>query len=227
MKCVVLCAGKGTRFGRHGSKSVTDVEGQALIHHVLDYWKKYFDEFVVIINENGQDLVNYISKTGFKVDFVVQKEINGIAGAIKQVQHMVGDRFAVVLGDCFFSGDFEPETLNEVGFGMIKSDQETISKNFSVEIEGGYAKKLIEKPQNPETEFCGTGFYIFDSSVFQHIDEFMKMDRKEYDITAVMQMMINNGIKLKPYVLNGNYINMNYPEDLEKIKTIIRRLKNK
>lgn len=217
MKCVVLCAGKGTRFGSRGSKIMVDVNGKPMIHRVLDFWKNYFDEFIIVINENGKDIMDYTKTLGLKIEYAVQKEPNGIAGAIKLVKPMVNDKFAVVLGDCFFSGEFEKKAFDEMGFGIVKADRETISKNFSVVMEK-YAQKLIEKPQNPETDICGTGFYVFDENVFPSIDEYMNSPMKEYDITGVMQMMIDNGHKFGPFLLNGTYVNMNTPEEFEKVK---------
>ncbi|MEE9322964.1 MAG: hypothetical protein V3U72_00310, partial [Candidatus Aenigmarchaeota archaeon] len=45
--------------------------------------------------------------------------------------------------------------------------------------------------------------------------------RNEIEITDVMQKMIDSGITLKPVKLKGKYINVTYPEDLEKARRVL------
>jgi len=224
MKCVILCAGKGTRLGAENTpKPLYKIKGKPILYYIIKFWKKFTNDFIFVVGYKKEMIIDFVKKLPINAEYVEQKELKGIAHATHLTKYKVTERFIVVLGDCICSGNFIFPKKMENGFGMIKTnDINTIRNSFSVEVENGVAKKLIEKPSEPKTNLCGMGFYFFTKKVFEYISMTSpsKM-RNEIEITDVMQKMIDSGEILKPVVLEGRYINITYPEDIKKAKKII------
>ncbi|MEE9323468.1 MAG: nucleotidyltransferase family protein, partial [Candidatus Aenigmarchaeota archaeon] len=168
IKCVVLCAGRGTRLGAEDKpKPLYEVNGKPILFHVIDFWKQFTNDFVFVVGYEKEMVIEFVKTLPINAEFVVQKELKGIAHAIYLTKDLITERFIVVLGDCICTGNFIfPENL-ENGFSMFETDDvNAISNSFSVELENGVAKRLVEKPKNPKTNLCGMGFYFFTKEVF-------------------------------------------------------------
>ena len=48
--------------------------------------------------------------------------------------------------------------------------------------------------------------------------------RNEIEITDVIQNMIDGGEKIKPALFRGDYLNITYPEDLQKAESLLRKI---
>ncbi|MFO7792424.1 MAG: sugar phosphate nucleotidyltransferase [Candidatus Saliniplasma sp.] len=219
-KCVVLCAGKGTRLRPHSEKIpkvLLPVDGEPILSHVVDYWSKYTDDFVFVVGYEKEKVIDFAQELPVNAEFVEQKELNGIADALTYTEDLVNDKFLVVLGDCYMDGEFEmPEEINQ-GIGVIKTeDEEEIKQNYSVQIEGDTVDKVVEKPSQIVNDLCGMGLYLFQKKLFDYIPMTPQSDlNNTVEITDVIQTMADHGEEIKPLHFDGEYINVNTPRDLK------------
>ena len=71
-------------------------------------------------------------------------------------------------------------------------------KRFGVaELEEGSDCKVLsieEKPKNPKSNFCVTGLYVYDNTVFNYIKNLTPSDRGELEITDVNNFYVRDGL---------------------------------
>ncbi len=226
LKCVVLCAGKGIRILPHSEeipKVMLQLNEKPIIGHVIDYWKKYTNDFIFIVGYRKEQVINYVKKLPINSTFVEQKNIRGIADAISHVENLVSENFIVVLGDCICDGSFNFSKEMEQGVGVWETKNlNDIKQSYSIELEEKFLNKVVEKPIEIPNNCCGMGFYFFNNKVFEYISQTPASElRNEIEITDVIQNMINKGEKIKPVFFEGNYLNITYPNDLKKAEEII------
>lgn len=223
MKCVVLCAGKGTRMGDDIPKVLVPINGKPLLHHVVGMWETSVEEFIFVIGYKGIEIIKLLPKNSI---YVFQDSQRGIADAILRAEPLIDNEdFVVALGDCVQKGRWKiPSTPAELGIGVWETDNlDAIKSSYSVEIKEGYVSKVIEKPKELINNYCGMGTYFFDRRVFDYIRKTpISSLRNEVEITDTIQLMVNSGEKITPIFFRGEYLNVTYPEDIQKAEEILR-----
>jgi dTDP-glucose pyrophosphorylase len=219
-KCVVVCGGRGSRLAPYAPntpKSLIRVGEYTILELLLGYWRVHARRFVFILNQDKEDLLAEVVRLG--IDHEVVEETGpplGIANALMQARNRVGQRFVVVLGDCLCTGSFSVPRGAEMGFGVARSvDAQTISQNYSVEVSGERVTRVVEKPTRPPNDLCGTGFYFFTPAIFDAIGTTAPSSRNTVELTDAIQKAVAGGVAVSPFYLDGIYINLNYPQDVE------------
>jgi glucose-1-phosphate thymidylyltransferase len=226
LQCVILCAGRGKRMEPNSSvrpKVLEEVGGRPAIAHVIDYWTRFADEFVFIVGYRKEMVIEYASSLPIKSRFIEQGEPKGIAHAIMQAEGAVSDRFVVALGDCLCKGEFIFPQAMDQGVGVWKTaNEKDITQSYSIELDGPFLKRVKEKPSVVENNLCGMGFYFFRKKVFDYIRETPPSAlRNEVEITDVIQRMIDSGEEIRPLWFDGEYINITFPDDVERAERLL------
>jgi len=229
MKCVILCAGKGTRMRFGIPKVLLKVNGKTLLAYITLQWSGLIDGYVIVVSKENERL---IMENSGKAEFVVQKQRKGIADAILQAEPHIDNNFLVTLGDCLFNGEFNWEGAPSLGIGVWQTDNLVeINKSYLVEVVNGLVTKVTEKPNVHPADVdgplnCGMGIYFLDRRVFDYIRKTppsaLYSLRSEVGITEVLQTMIDAGEKIVPIWFRGKYINVTYPEDLMKAEEVMK-----
>ena len=217
IRCVIMSGGKGSRFGSVGAhKSMTEVEGKPILGHVIDYWRVFTDDFIFVVKNGKEPLVEFISELPIKAQFVEPASLKGIADGLKYVEPLIDSPFIVVLGDCFCSGNFDFSREFDYGIGVLPNAKpEQIHRNYAVSVEDGRVISVEEKPEQVNNNLCGMGFYFFQPDVFDYIRKTAPSARSnELEITDVLQTMIDTGVDLRAVMLNGAYVNINTQDEL-------------
>jgi len=224
-KCVVLCAGKGDRLSSvyvEKPKVMIEIRDRPILSYVIDYWKNFTNDFIFVVKFKREQIITFIKKLPINSQFIEQKELKGIADAVLYVKDKVSWRFIVVLGDCLCKGHFNfPEDM-EQGVGVWETENvEDIKQSYSIEIKSNLIVKVEEKPKKAFNNLCGMGFYFFDKKVFNYIKLTKPSKlRNEIEITDVIQNMIEAGEEITPVFFQGDYLNINHSEDVEKTEGI-------
>ena len=222
MKCIILCAGKGSRMGGGLPKALLPIKGKPLFRHVMEMWETSVDGFIFVVGHRWEEVVNTLPS---EAEYVVQNPQRGIADAILQAERLTyGEPFVVALGDCVQRGEWIlPEVPIEIGVGVWETDdQELIRRSNSVEIDKGCICRVVEKPKEAPNNYCGMGTYFFDNRVVEYIKKTpVSSLRGEVEITDTIQLMILSGERITPVFFNGEYLNVTYPEDLQKAEELL------
>jgi len=223
LKCVVLCAGKGTRilpYSKDVPKVMLELDSRPILSYVIDYWKQFINDFIFVVGFKKEQVIDYVKKLTIHSAFVEQKELRGIADAVNHIKNNVSGNFILVLGDCLCEGMFNFPEKMELGVGVWEtSNFEDIKRSYTIEITNDVINRVVEKPKEVPNNLCGMGFYFFNPKVFDYIKITPPSElRNEIEITDVIQNMINGGETIKPIFFNGNYFNITFPEDIIKVE---------
>lgn len=224
--CAVLCGGRGSRlFPRTltTQKSLIEVAGRPILWHVIRFWSQFARRFVFVVKHRKEDVVEYVGGLGLDAQFCEPEQLTGIADGVRQVRGLVGPRFIVVLGDCICTGHFRFPRPLEQAVGVVPTDRpDDIRRSYSVELAGDHLARVVEKPTVLPNNLCGTGFYFFDQRVFDSIERVQPSAvRNEKEITDVVQLMVDSGERVSAAYLQGGYVNINLPADLDRAAAIL------
>ena len=228
---VILAAGDGSRmqpFSEKMPKPLLPICNKPLIEHQIEYMKEIgIKNIIILIGSNGYIIVDNISsgeKYGVNIKYIEQKERLGIAHAVGKLEPHIKNPFLLFLGDIFFVTEdisktvdlFQEKNLNAVLATKIEKDKAEIKKNFSViEDKEGFVKKVIEKPRYIENNIKGCGIYLFDLHIFDAIRRTPRTAiRDEYEITDSIQILIDDGFRVKTCNIIEEDINLTYPKDI-------------
>lgn len=216
MKVIVPVAGIGTRLRPHthtAPKGLLHVAGKPILGHILDALKQVkITEMIFIVGFMGDQIVEYVNKNHkFKSRFIYQKELKGLGYAIWLARSEIknDEPVLIVLGDTIFEADLSP--VLEGKFDALGTKRVEDPRRFGiVEMEKGFARKLVEKPDKPTSNLAVVGvYYITSTEAFKEsLGEIIKkriMTKNEYQLTDALQLMIDKGVKFRTFEITGWY----------------------
>lgn len=225
-KCVILCAGKGSRLlplSETTHKAMLKIAGKPILGHVIDYWRAYTDDFVFVVHYRKEDIIDYVGSLSIKAEFIELEELRELAYSLRSAARAnLTDNFIVALGDCLNKGDFRfPDEL-DFGVGVWPtSEHYHIKRSYSVDFEGDIVRKLVEKPTEIINNICGMGSYFFNKKIFDYIDKTPPSAlRNQIELTDAIQKAVEEGEKVKVVEFIGHYININDQEDLKRAEEL-------
>jgi len=228
---IILAGGKGSRmypFSEHHPKCILPICNRPLMEYQITMMKDLgIEEIVIVIGHYGFDVVRIMGngeKYGVKLYYVDQGKTLGIAHALGKLESHVNKPFLLFLGDIFFITDSLEPMIEEFGKGdtnavlatKVEQDVDAIKRNFSViDDDDGFVKRVIEKPRHPLNNIKGCGLYLFDLHVFDAVRRTPRTAaRDEYEITDSIQILIDDGFKVRNINVIREDLNLTFPDDL-------------
>lgn len=214
---IIPVAGVGTRLRPHthtAPKVMLQVAGKPMIGHILDELKQYdVEDITLVVGYLGDAICNYVTKVyDFKFNFVTQSELMGLGHAIWMTGDLyreASDPLLVILGDTIFDADFKTIIGSDANWIGVKEVDDP--RRFGiVELDDGRIRAMVEKPERPATNLAIVGIYYFTDGrmLFQCLDEIVSSGKKtkgEYQLTDALQMMLDRGSVMRPFVIDGWY----------------------
>lgn len=235
MKGVILAGGNGRRLG-----PITDVTNKHLLA-VYDKPMIYYP-LQTLIDAGIKDIL-IISGRDFAGGFLrllgsgkqfncrlwyeVQEEAGGIAQALGLAESFVdGDNCAVILGDNIYEdnlADAVKKFDKNKGAEIFLKDVDDAQRFGVAELDGDKIIGIEEKPKNPKSKYAVTGFYMYDSSVFDVIKALKPSGRGELEITDVNNYYIEKGLMRGTFV-KGDWTDAGTFESLYRANRIARKI---
>lgn len=208
MKGIVLAGGNGTRMfplTKSVSKQLLGVYDKPAIYYPLSILMLAdVREIALIVNPHEKqafvDLLGDGSQYGVKFDYLVQNEPKGIADAYNVAKdYLEGDSSMMILGDNFFYGYELPKRIrkaidNNMGstvFAMQVKDPKRFGV-LDIKDPNLPPRGIVEKPQNPPSNWAVTGLYIFDENVSKFVGDLKPSARGELEITELLDIYLRN-----------------------------------
>ncbi len=204
MKGVILAGGTGSRLfpsTKVTNKHLLPVFDRPMIYYPIQTLKNSGVRDILIITSatNAGDFLRLMGSgkdLGVNLTFKVQDGSGGIAQALGLAESFAGnDSIAMVLADNIFESDFAADVINfRSGARIFIKKVEDPERFGVVEVdEVGIVRSVEEKPTLPKSDTVQTGFFLYDSKVFDMIREIRPSDRGELEITDVNKLYLERG----------------------------------
>lgn len=199
MKGIVLAGGLGTRLypiTKITNKHLMPVYNKPMIFYPIRTLVSAGVQEILVVTggNNAGDFLRILrngEEFGLKqLSYRYQEGEGGIAAALSLAETFAaGDAICVILGDNIYENSLRKsaDEFARIGKGArIHLKQVENPQRFGVPVmQDGRIIRIEEKPQNPQSNFAVTGFYMYDASVFEIIKTLKPSNRGELEITDV------------------------------------------
>ena len=221
MKGIILAGGSGTRLfpiTMVTSKQLLPVYDKPMIFYPLSTLMLAGIKDILIISTptdlpNFERLLGDGSSFGINLSYKVQPSPDGLAQAFILGEEFVGDdTCAMILGDNIFFGAGLSSYLRqaaddaEKGFATVFGYYVNDPERFGVVSfdEEGNAISIVEKPKDPQSNYCVTGLYFYDNSVIEKAKGLKPSARGELEITDLNILFLEEK-RLKVQLLSRGF----------------------
>jgi glucose-1-phosphate thymidylyltransferase len=233
VKGLVLSGGLGTRLRPltyTGAKQLVPIANKPVLFYAIeDLVEAGITDIAIVVGDTQAQIraaVGDGSRFGARVEYIVQDAPRGIAHGIKIARDFLGDeRFVLFLGDNFLREGIVPyveqfrrgDANAQILLYRVRNPQD-----FGVaELEDGRVTRVVEKPSDPPTDLAVIGIYMFDSHVFEVIENLKPSARGELEITDTIQGLIDGSRVVVPHVVSGWWIDTGKKDDMLEANRLI------
>lgn len=198
MKGIILAGGTGSRLSpltKVTNKHLLPIYNRPMIYFPIQTLVNAGITDIMIVSGKGHagqflELLQSGKEFGAHFSYGVQEEAGGIAQALSLCQDFAdNEKIVVMLGDNILEDDissavrdFEAQTSGAKIF-LKEVDN---PRSFGVaEIDGDKIVSIIEKPNDPKSNFAVVGLYMYDNQVWDAVKNLKPSGRGELEITDV------------------------------------------
>jgi glucose-1-phosphate thymidylyltransferase len=220
MKGVILAGGKGTRLyplTRITNKHLLPIYDRPMVTYAIEALVKAgVDELMLVTG--GTHAGEFLRLLGNgheygidRLSYGYQEEEGGIAEALGLAERFAdGEPIVVMLADNIVERSLRPavdrfRAQSDGGLILLSqvSEPEHLRHLGVPELDGeGRIARIVEKPDDPPSEFAVTGIYFYDAAVFEIIPHLERSARGELEITDVNNWYVEQG-RMSYEVLEG------------------------
>jgi bifunctional UDP-N-acetylglucosamine pyrophosphorylase/glucosamine-1-phosphate N-acetyltransferase len=228
MKAVVLAAGEGTRMWPLAitkPKHLLSIAGRPIISSIIKAIAECgIKEVLMVVGFKGeliQEALGDGGTYGIKIEYLRQHKRTGTASALRVAQDGVGkEPFLAMYGDLWanvssIGGVIEKSRECSRVMGVVQMPNP--SEYGVVELKGDRVVRIHEKPSGRKaTEaWVNTGMYVLDDQVFQAIEETSRSKRNEYELTASLQRLLDQGQDIRAATIDRrDWMDVGRPWDI-------------
>jgi glucose-1-phosphate thymidylyltransferase len=238
MKGIILAGGTGSRIfplSKVTNKHLLPVGRYPMIYYPIIKLKEagIKEIFIVTGKEHAGAIVNLLGsgyEFGLNFTYRIQDHAGGIAQALGLAAGFVGsDRCVVLLGDNIFEDSITTHvkefSKQKEGARIFIKEVEDPERYGVAQVKDNRIISIMEKPQNPMSNYCVTGIYMYDSTVFDIIKTLKPSDRGELEITDVNNEYFRRG-QLTYSTLVGWWTDAGTFESLAKANYLAQKIDN-
>ena len=226
MKALITSGGRGTRLRpltHTQNKHLIPIANKPILHYAIEYAVEAGITEIGIVHGAESDAVpkgiGDGSEWGINISYNAQEAPLGLAHVVKISEDFIGkDKFIFYLGDNIVVGGLKRFVT---AFEEAKSNCHlTLAKvndpeRFGVpEIHGDRIINVEEKPKNPKSQFAVAGIYLYDSSIFEAVNNIKPSARGELEISDAHQYLLDNKFHVSYSEITGWWKDTGKPQDL-------------
>ncbi len=212
MKGVILAGGSGTRLHpltRITNKHLLPIYDRPMVTYAIEALVQSGVTDMMLVSggtfagEFFRLLGNGHAHGIDRLFYAYQEEAGGIAEALALAERFVDrDRVVVMLADNIVEFTFGhcvaafAEQRRGARILLSRVDEERHLRHLGVPQmdDGGRVTRIIEKPEQPPSQFAVTGIYFYDEAVWEVITHLNPSARGELEITDVNNWYVEHGL---------------------------------
>ncbi|NMC08690.1 MAG: NTP transferase domain-containing protein [Candidatus Lokiarchaeota archaeon] len=185
---VIVAGGLGTRIApvaKDRPKCMVEVDGRPFCQYQLEIFKKQgFTEIIFCLGHLADIVMDFFkdgSKFGLHIDYSIEKEPLGTAGAVKLAEGKISGDFMVYYGDNFTTMNFKDflafhEKTNGIASISLRKKPDGAKGSSIITMDAGRINEFIEKPtsdicsryQGMKT-YVNNGIYACKRRLLDHV----------------------------------------------------------
>ncbi len=216
---VIMAGGKGTRldpFTKILPKPLIPVGDKPIIEIIMDRFSKFgFNNFIISLNYKAEMIKMYFSENinGYNIDYIVEKEFLGTAGALALAKNKLRKTFIVSNCDVITEADFD-SFLNYHGKNKNQATVFVVVRHMKIpygvmKIKNGDLEEIIEKPEY--SFVINTGIYVLEPEMIDLIPEDKVMNMPDLLLSAK-----EKGFKIQVYPMTCSWFDIGEWEEYRK-----------
>jgi glucose-1-phosphate thymidylyltransferase len=211
MKGVILAGGRGTRLHpltRITNKHLLPIYDRPMVTYAIEalVTAGVSDLMLVTGGTHAGEFFRLLGDGNAygieRLFYAYQEEEGGIAEALARAERFVaGDPVVVMLADNVFERSLRGAVESferQAGGAQILLSRETDVEHLRhlgvADLDGDErVRRIVEKPEQPPSEFAVTGVYFYDASVWEFLPTLTPSARGELEITDVNNWYVERG----------------------------------
>ncbi|MEW5803145.1 MAG: nucleotidyltransferase family protein [bacterium] len=234
MRGIILSAGRGTRLGHYTQnmpKVMMEIGGKPVLEHGILLFKKHgIENLCINLHHCPEVIQNYFAdghKWGVNIQYNLEKELLGTAGAVKAFEELMdeGEKIMVLYGDNLTDCDltalrrFHERKKALLTMAFIEEDE--VSKSGILAFDHNCrVVRMVEKPKPEEifSHYVNAGILLLEHEVLDLIPK-----GEFYDFGYhLLPRMIREERGIYAYPMNGYLISLDTPEYYQKAQEYFR-----
>ncbi|HPG38491.1 MAG TPA: glucose-1-phosphate thymidylyltransferase [bacterium] len=233
MKALITAGGKGTRLRpltHTQNKHLIPIANKPILHYALEKVAAAgITEVGITTHQAGNEVKEALGageRWGLNITYIPQEEPLGLAHVVKISRNFIGDEpFIFYLGDNmvvgglekFIAAFYEAKSNCHLTLSRVKDPE-----RFGVpELKDNRIIAIEEKPAHPKSAFAVSGIYIYDSSIFQAVNNIKPSARGELEISDAHQYLLDHNYSISYSEITGWWKDTGKPEDILEANRLI------
>lgn len=229
MQVVILAGGLATRLRPLTDtmpKSLVEIGSKPFLEYQLDFLKSGGVKDVVLCVGYQGDKIEQIfgggGKFGVNIKYSYEKEqLLGTAGALKNAEHLLGDKFFVMNGDSYLFLDFATvmsyfNELSQLALMVVYKNYDRYERSNTL-IEGNLVKQYSKKEKTGDMIYIDYGASILRKRALELVPP-----NQVYSLEQLFQQLIPQK-ELLAYEVTRRFYEIGSPEGLAEFRKAIAK----
>ena len=206
-------------------KPLLKVGGRPILEHIVSRLPDVIDKLILVIGYLGEQIKDYCGDEflGKQVHYVWQEKKLGTYHALKLCKPLIerGERFLVLYADDIHGKEGIENCLNHKRALIVEKAEDPRKFGVVCLNNDNNIAEIVEKPENPPSNFVSAGVLLLDSKIFEYEAE--PHPNGEYYLTNALSKMLRDGHKVFA-VKSTMWLPIGCPEDIRKAEEVMRGL---
>ena len=227
-ECMIMAGGRGKRLSPLTDsvpKPMLLLGDKPIIEYNIDRLISFgVKKIYISVKYLGEQIENYFgngSKKGITIEYIWEDMPLGTAGALSLLDNVNTDHILLMNSDLFTDVDFEDLYLD-----LIDQNADMVVASTEYKVDVPYA--VFETEKNTVVNFKEKPSYIYHSNAGIYIfkkELINKIPKNQFfDITDLMDNLVQEGGKLIHNPIHGYWIDIGNPSDFKQAKEFVKHL---
>ena len=234
LKGLILSGGRGTRLRPityTSAKQLVPVANKPVLFYGIEAMAAagIREVGIIIAPETGPEIRAVTgdgSAFGVEITYIEQDEPLGLAHAVLTAADFIGDSgFVMYLGDNLLRdgiSELVDTFRTDAPDALILLTPVPDPEHYGVaELDGERVSRLVEKPEEPQTNLALVGVYMFTQAIFEAARAIEPSWRDELEITDAIQQLVDRGLRVDPHIVHGWWKDTGQVQDMLEANRLI------